>query len=274
MRSREVAERHYDLDNDLFLSFLDPYNQYSCGYFNGTEDLNQAQANKLDLTCRKLNLTSTDRVLDIGSGWGGFARYAAEHYGCSVTGVNISDEQIRFAETFCQGLPVQILRCDYRDIRDTFDKIVSIGMFEHVGRKNYRTFMKVAHSLLQDGGIFLLHTIGSNETSIKTDPWITKYIFPNGMLPSVNQISKAAEDLFVIEDLHNLGPHYDRTLMAWYANFQKAWPKLQQRFDDRFKRMWDYYLLSCAGAFRSRDIELWQIVFTKYGTPQPNCRCS
>jgi len=273
-RSREVAERHYDLDNELFLSFLDPYMQYSCAYWSDAEDLNEAQLKKLDLICRKVSLTKTDSVLDIGAGWGGFAKYAAERFGCMVTGVNISEEQIRFAREFCAGLPVEILFCDYRDIRGEFDKIVSIGMFEHVGRKNYRTFMEVAYRSLRDGGVFLLHTIGNNETSVACDPWITKYIFPNGMLPSIKQISEAAEGLFVVEDLHNLGPHYDKTLMAWHRNFLAAWPRLRDKLGDEFKRMWEYYLLSCAGAFRARDIQLWQIVLTKAGTPQPPCRCA
>jgi len=271
-RSYEVAEKHYNLDNDLFASFLDPYNQYSCAYFRDSEDLKQAQLNKMDLICQKIDMASTDHVLDIGSGWGGFARFAAEKYGCPVTGVNISEEQISYARTFCEGLPVSIVKCDYRDVQGRFDKIVSVGMFEHVGRKNYRTFMKSALRCLNDGGVFLLHTIGSNETTVETNPWINKYIFPNGMLPSIAQISKSVEGLFVVEDLHNLGPHYDRTLMAWHRNFQEAWPRLSQKYDRRFKRMWEYYLLSCAGGFRSRYLQLWQIVLTKYCTPQPECR--
>lgn len=270
--SLEVAERHYNLDNELFLSFLDPYNQYSCAYFNETDDLDHAQLNKLELICGKLNLQPTDRVLDIGFGWGGFAKYVAEEYGCNVTGVNISQEQTRYAQEFCKGLPINVLLQDYRDVKGTFEKIVSVGMFEHVGAKNYREFMEVAHRCLKDGGIFLLHTIGGNESKIDCDPWITKYIFPNGMLPSTAQISRAIEGLFVMEDWHNLGPHYDKTLMAWNANFQRNWPKLRQRHSPSFKRMWEYYLLSCAGAFRARDIQLWQIVLTKYGTPQPRCR--
>lgn len=271
-RSGEVAERHYDLGNDLFHSFLDPYNQYSCAYFAQTEDLDQAQVSKMELIREKLNLTASDHVLDIGFGWGGLARYLAEKCKCRVTGVNISDEQIRYAKQFCEPLPIETLHADYRDIHGTFDKIVSVGMFEHVGRKNYRSFMEVAHRSLKDGGIFLLHTIGSNESQIRSDPWIEKYIFPNGELPSIAQISRAVEGLFVVEDLHNLGPHYERTLMAWHGRFQRAWPSLKGKYDERFKRMWEYYLLSCAGAFRARDIQLWQIVLTKYGTPQPLCR--
>lgn len=274
VRSRKVARRHYDLGNDLFFSFLDPYNQYSCGYFEDTDDLAEAQLNKLALICRKLNLSPEDRVLDIGCGWGGLARYAGERIGCAVTAVNISQEQLSHARNFCKGLPVTVQDRDYRSIRGRFDKIVSVGMFEHVGVKNYRTFMNVAHRSLKEDGIFLLHTIGGNRSRRSCDPWITKYIFPNSMLPSTVQIGRAAEGLFVIEDWHNLGPDYDKTLMAWNDRFQKAWPRLEDKYDAVFKRMWEYYLLSCAGAFRARSIQLWQIVMTKAetGTAQPLCR--
>jgi cyclopropane-fatty-acyl-phospholipid synthase len=270
--AKEAAERHYDLGNDLFLSFLDPYNQYSCAYFNNTEDLEQAQINKMDLICRKLGLRASDSVLDIGFGWGGLARYMAEKVGCSVTGVNISKEQIDYAREACRNLPVEIAQADYRDIQGSYDKIVSVGMFEHVGRKNYRTFMETAYRALDNYGVFLLHTIGNNESQTDSDPWISKYIFPNSELPSIAQISNAAEGLFVIEDLHNLGPHYEKTLPAWHGRFQDRWEALRPKYDDRFKRMWDYYLLSCAGAFRARAIQLWQIVMTKNGSPQPKCR--
>jgi len=271
-RSRMIAERHYDLDNELFLSFLDPYNQYSCAYFKDAEDLNQAQRNKLELICKKLSVARQDHVLDIGCGWGGFAKYTAERYGCTVTAVNLSQEQLRYAREFCSNLPVHFLDCDYRAIQGSFDKIVSVGMFEHVGGKNYKSFMKVVHRCLRANGIFLLHTIGSNVSQVNCDPWITKYIFPNAMLRSASQIDKSVEGLFVIDDWHNLGPHYDKTLMAWNENFQKAWPKFKDRHDIRFKRMWEYYLLSCAGAFRARSIQVWQIVMTKLGTAQPACR--
>ncbi len=271
-RSRIIAHRHYNLDNDLFFSFLDPYCQYSCAYFKGTEDLTQAQLNKMDLIISKLRLTPSDHVLDIGFGWGGLARYMVEKVGCSVTGVNIADEQIRYARERLKDLPINIINCDFREISGKFDKIVSVGMFEHVGYKNYRSFMEVVDRSLRNEGIFLLHTIGSNCSQINIDPWINKYIFPNGMLPSIAQIARSAEGIFVIEDLHNLGPHYDKTLMAWNSNFQNSWTELSKRYDDRFKRMWEYYFLSCAGAFRSRYNQLWQIVFTKPGCSQPECR--
>ncbi len=271
-RAEIIARRHYDLGNALFFSFLDPLKQYSCGYFQETEDLAEAQRKKIDLICRKIDLQRRDHVLDIGCGWGGFARYAAEHYGCTVTAVNISDEQARYAREFCKGLPIKIVRDDYRKIRGLFDKIVSVGMFEHVGKKNYRAFMDVAHRCLKEGGIFLLHTIGGNVSRFDCDPWINRYIFPNGMLPSLAQIGKSLERLFVIEDVHNMGPHYDKTLMAWNDRFQKAWVSLKGKYDASFKRMWEYYLLSCAGAFRARNIQVWQIVMTKPGALQRPCR--
>ncbi|MCU0560718.1 MAG: cyclopropane fatty acyl phospholipid synthase [Desulfobacterales bacterium] len=273
-RCRIIADRHYNLDNDLFLAFLDPYNQYSCAYFKETDDLEQAQRNKLELICRKIGLEKTDRLLDIGCGWGGFARYAAEHYGCKVTAANVSTEQLRCAREFCKNLAVEFVDCDYRQIRGRFDKIVSVGMFEHVGVQNYRRFMRVVHNCLSDKGIFLLHTICANTPRRTCDPWITKYIFPNGMLPSISQIARAAEEFFVLEDCHSLGPHYDKTLMAWHRRFQSAWPRLRQRYDERFKRMWDYYLLSCAGAFRARSNQVWQVVMTRAGSgaAQPVCR--
>ncbi|HDQ41932.1 MAG TPA: cyclopropane fatty acyl phospholipid synthase [Desulfonatronum sp.] len=274
MRSRIVAKHHYDLGNDLFFSFLDSCKQYSCGFFQATDDLDLAQKKKLKLIARKLHLAPGDHVLDIGCGWGGLARFAAEKHGCAVTAVNISQQQLQHARKDCQKLPVNFQDCDYRTIQGRYDKIVSIGMFEHVGRKNYRTFMRVVHDRLKDDGVFLLHTIGGNTSRFGCDPWVTKYIFPNGMLPSITQIAKAVERLFVIEDLHNLGPHYDKTLMAWNANFQQAWPQLRAKYDERFRRMWEYYLLSCAGAFRARNIQVWQILMTKHGTgtPRPCCR--
>ena len=264
-RSHIIAKRHYDLGNDLFFSFLDAQHLYSCAYFKDTDDLETAQEKKLELIARKLDLTKGDRLLDIGCGWGGLAHYAASKHGCDVTAVNISQEQLRHAREICKDLPVSFIERDYRSIGGVYDKIVSVGMFEHVGPKNYRTFMNVVHRTLKDDGVFLLHTIGGNESCTNYDPWMNTYIFPNGVLPSLKQISEASEGLFVIEDVHNLGPHYDKTLMAWNARFQKAWPQLEARYGVVFKRMWEYYLLSCAGAFRARDVQLWQIVMTKDG---------
>lgn len=273
-RARLIARRHYDLGNDLFLSFLGPTVQYSCACFEGTDDLDEAQRKKLGMICEKLELGPGQHLLDIGCGFGGLARFAAAEYGCEVTAVNISREQMLHAREICAGLPVRVLDQDYRAIEGRFDKIVSVGMFEHVGRRNYRTFMRVAHRCLARDGVFLLHTIGGNVSRFNCDPWIAKHIFPVGMLPSAALIGKAAEGLFVIEDWHNIGPHYDKTLMAWNRNFQAAWPGLAARYGGRFKRMWEYYLLTCAGAFRARRIQTWQLVMTRDGTgrTQPRCR--
>lgn len=264
--SKKVIEEHYDLSNDLYMSFLDPYNQYTCGYFKNTNNLNKAQEQKLDLLCKKLQLKKGDKVLDIGCGWGGFAKYAAKNYGCHVTGISISNEQIKYAQNFTKGLPVTIKKEDYRYLNEKFDKIISVGMLEHVGYKNYKRMMKIVHNCLKDDGIFLLHTIGNNRSVKTIEPWISKYIFPGAMLPSIKQIANATENLFIIEDWHNIGQHYDKTLMAWHKNFEKNYHKLNQaKFNERFKRMWNFYLLSCAALFRARKTQLWQIVMTKKG---------
>ncbi|MBN1496802.1 MAG: cyclopropane fatty acyl phospholipid synthase [Spirochaetes bacterium] len=268
VRSRWVVDTHYDLDANLYMSFLDPYNQYTCGYFKDTGDLNKAQEQKLDLICRKLMLSSKDTVLDIGCGWGGFARFAAEQYGCSVTGITISDEQLNYARGLCKDLPVKLIKSDYRDFKGSFDKVLVCGMIEHVGYKNYRKLMEVAFNSLKDQGLFLLQTIGKSISTRMGDPWINKYIFPNGLIPSPRQIAAAAEGLFIIGDWHFMGPHYDRTLMAWHANFIKNWERIKSAFDERFYRIWNYYLLSCAASFRSNMNDLWQIVFSKNGLPE------
>ncbi len=268
VRSRQVIEKHYDLDVNLYLSFLDPYNQYTCGYFMGTDDLDRAQELKLDLICRKLMLSSKDSILDIGCGWGGFARFAAERYGCTVTGITISDEQLRYAREFCRDLPVSIVKSDYRDLKGSFDKMVVCGMIEHVGYKNHRRLMDVVCSSLRENGLFLLQTIGTNISSRMGEPWINKHIFPNGLVPSARQIVAAAEGFFILEDWHFMGQHYDRTLMAWYDNFKKNWDGIKHAFDDRFYRIWKYYFLSCAASFRAGINDLWQIVFSKNGLPE------
>lgn len=260
-----VAREHYDLSPELYMSFLDPYNQYTCGYFKNTDDLNVAQEQKLDLICKKLQLKRGDRVLDIGCGWGGFAKYAAQHYDVSVTGITLSKEQLAYAQEFTKGLNVELRLQDYRDLKGTFDKILVCGMIEHVGYKNYREIMEVVERNLADDGLFLLHTIGYSRSTHATDPWIDKYIFPGGMPPSITQIGKAVEGLFFVEDVHNFGVYYDKTLMAWFKNFDAAWPNLKANYDERFYRMWKYYLLSCAGGFRAREIQLWQVVLSKKG---------
>ena len=266
-RAFQVGQKHYDIGNDIYQSMLGKTMTYSCGYWKKANNLNKAQEAKLDLICKKINLKKGDYILDIGCGWASFLKFAAENYRAKGLGITVSKEQAEFAREFCKGLPVKIQLLDYRSIAGKFDHIVSVGMFEHVGTKNYRTFMKKAGELLKDEGLFLLHTIGSDKSYFSSDKWVTKYIFSNSMLPSMAQIAKSAEGIFAIEDLHNFGADYDKTLMAWFDNFEKSWPKFQAKYGERFYRMWKYYILISAANFRARKIHLWQIVLSKKGVP-------
>ncbi len=279
--SKRVAEKHYDLDNDFYRYMLDPkYMQYTCGYWKNAKTLEKAQVDKLNLICKKLHLPSKydkkirERILEFGCGFGGFANFATKNYKCEVVAYNISKEQVKHAREINKNLPVEIKETDYREAeikeyKKHFHKIASIGMCEHVGPKNYRKFMKLSDYCLKDGGLFLLHTIGRSTSARQgqSDAWTNKYIFPGGHLPSVAQITKAAEGLFRLEDFQNIGYDYDKTLMAWFENFDKNWPKFKDKLDDRFYRMWKYYLLSCAGAFRSGSLSLFQFVFSKGTLP-------
>jgi len=260
-----IGKRHYDLGNNLFKNMLDKRMNYSSAYWKDAQSLDEAQENKLELICQKLGLKTGMRVLDIGCGWGAFGKYAAEKYGVEVVGVTVSKEQVEMGRKLCKGLPVEFQLIDYRDIKGEFDRIVSVGMIEHVGYKNYKTFFEVAGRVLKDDGLFLLHTIGNNESTHSINQWTHKYIFPNSMLPSVAQLGKAIEKLFVMEDWHNFGVYYDKTLMVWFDNFKANWGKIKDKYPDPFYRMWKYYLLSCAGSFRAREIQLWQIVLSKNG---------
>lgn len=266
-RAFQVGERHYDIGNELYKNMLDRRMVYSCAYWKEADNLREAQEAKLDLICKKLGIRPGNKILDIGCGWGSFAAYAAEAYGAEVVGITVSREQARFAREKCAGLPVEIRLQDYRDVEGRFDHIVSVGMFEHVGYKNYRTFMEVAHRCLNDDGLFLLHTIGGNQTRFAGDAWVEKYIFPNSVIPSIKQISAAIEKLFVVEDWHNFGTDYDATLLCWFRNFDASWDVLKGKYDERFYRMWKYYLLSFAAAFRSRYLQVWQVVLSKHGVP-------
>ncbi len=273
----EIGEKHYDTGNDLFAAMLDSSMTYTCGYWKNIdripENLDPAQEQKLDLVCRKIGLKKGDTVLDIGCGWGSFMKFAAEKYGANVTGITVSKEQVELGREICRGLPVKFKLEDYRDHHGSYDHIVSLGMVEHVGDKNYRTFFKAARRLLKENGLFLLHTIGHNRKTSGSDPWIEKYIFPNGIIPQSSKLVKTFEGLFVMEDWHNFGPDYDSTLLAWHDRFEKAWPQLSQvtdnngekKYSNRFYRMWRYYLLACAGAFRARNIHVWQIVLSTNG---------
>ncbi len=264
-RAFVVGQRHYDIGNDLYGRMLDRRMIYSCAYWRTAENLDAAQEAKLDLVCRKLGLERGMRVLDIGCGWGGAAQLAVERYGVSVTGVTVSGNQAAAARERCRGLPVEIFLQDYRAIQGTFDRIFSLGMFEHVGARNYRTYLKKVRTLLAPGGLFLLHTIGSNVSHVTTDPWIDKYIFPGSMLPSMAQIAAAAERLWVIEDWQDFGVDYDRTLLCWSRNVESRWAEIADRYGPRFRRMWRFYLMSSAAGFRARQHRLWQIVMSPQG---------
>lgn len=273
-RAFQVGQQHYDIGNDLYTRMLDKRLNYTCAYWKNASNLDEAQEAKLELVCKKLHLEPGMEVLELGCGWGSFAIYAAQKYGVKVTGVTVSKEQVELGMQMAEGLPVELKLMDYRDVTGKYDRVLSIGIMEHVGYKNYRTYMEVVDRTLKDDGIAFFHTIGSNVSTTTANPWTTKYIFPNGMLPSIAQLGRAMEGLFVMEDWHNIGPHYDKTLIAWHANFEKAWPELKNKYGERFYRMWRYYLLSSAGGFRARQSQLWQVVMTKPGREQPECRYS
>jgi cyclopropane-fatty-acyl-phospholipid synthase len=265
-RAWQVGRRHYDLGNDFYAAMLDARMVYSCAYWQtGATSLDEAQEHKLDLVCRKLGLRPGMRLLDIGCGWGGLMQFAAERYGVACVGVTVSEAQAELGRQRCAGLPVEFRLQDYRSLDERFDRIASLGMFEHVGHKNQGAYMAVARRCLADDGLFLLHTIGRNDSSAGTDPWIHRHIFPNGELPSIARIGAACEPHFVVEDVHNFGADYDPTLMAWHARFEAAWPRFAEALGERFGRMWRYYLLCSAAAFRVRDIQLWQWLLTPRG---------
>lgn len=271
-RATEVADAHYNIGNDLYRAMLGQSMSYTCAYWKSAKTLDQAQEAKLDLICRKLNLKPGMTVLEYGCGWGTFSKFAAERYGAQVLGVNVAEEQLKLGRELCKGLTVELRRQDYREVTGKFDRVVSVGIMEHVGYKNYRNYMECAARCLKDDGIAFIHTIGGNVSTRRCDPWFDKYIFPNGMTPSISQLSKAMEGIFVMEDWHNIGPHYDPTLIAWWNNFDAAWPSLRPKYGDRFYRMWKYYLLILAAYFRSRRYQLWQIVMTKPGRAQSDFR--
>ena len=266
LNAYKIGKWHYDIGNELYQKMLGKSMQYSCAYWKDTKTLDEAQKNKIDLICKKLKLKDGETLLDIGCGWGTLLKYAAKNYGIKGIGLTVSEEQAKFAREINKGLPVKIEVADYRTFEGKFDKIVSVGMIEHVGHKNYRKFMEVAERCLKENGIFLLHTIGSNEsTTGPGDPWVDKYIFPDGKLPSIAQLSKASEKLFMTEDIHSFGPYYAKTLRAWHENFERAWSELKKNYSEKFKRMWDYYLLMFVGTFEARHNQLWQIVYRKIG---------
>jgi len=261
-RAFQVGQRHYDLGNDLYRAMLDPRMVYSCGYWEYANSLADAQEGKLELVFEKLRLRGGERILDVGCGWGGALKFAAERYGACGTGVTISPPQAEYARASCRGLPVEIRVQDYREPLGTFDHIYSIGMFEHVGSKNYRRFMECMRASISRKGRFLLHSIGAPSSRNHTDPWIEKYIFPNSMIPSASQITQAIERLFTIDGWQRIGDHYVPTLLAWRANFERAWPTLRAKYDERFYRMWRFYLSASAAMFRAHRLDVWQALLS------------
>jgi cyclopropane-fatty-acyl-phospholipid synthase len=273
-RAGASIEAHYDIGNDLYTRMLDPRMVYTCAYWKDATTLTEAQEAKLDLVCRKVGLEPGMRVLDLGCGWGGFASWAAEKYGCTVLGVTLSKDQVSLGNQLWKHLPVELRLCDYRDVQGQFDRVVSIGMMEHVGPKNHREMMQTIDRCLKPDGVSLIHTIANNRSLRHGTPFIEKYIFPNAVAPSLAQIGRAMEGLFVLEDLHNIGPDYDPTLMAWWENFDRTYSEISDHYDRKFYLMWKFYLLAAAGASRSRDGQLYQLVMTKTGRAQPDCRKS
>ncbi len=268
-RAFEVGERHYDVGNDLYQAMLGPRMVYTCAYWRNADHLDAAQAAKLDLVCRKIGARPGMRILDLGCGWGGFAAFAAQNYGASVVGYTVSREQCTWARERYATLPVEIRLEDYRKATGGYDAVVSIGLMEHVGPRNYRAYMELATRCLAPGGTVFVHTIGGQEPRTQIDPWYHKYIFPNAVIPTLGQLTTAMHDLLVVEDVHNIGPDYDRTLMAWWANFEQAWSSLREKYGARFYRMWKFYLMTSAAQFRARALNLFQIVATAVGTKQP-----
>ena len=271
-RSEQVATTHYDLSNEFYEYVLGETMAYTCAYWKGAETLDEAQRNKYDLVCRKLDLHHGEVVLEHGCGWGGFAKYAAENYGCRVVAVSISEPQIKYVRKLCRDVDVEAHCCDYRDDHvynpegSKFDKVVSIGMCEHVGPKNYRTWFEIVDRHMKDDGSFLLQAVGSDTSVANNDRFTQKYIFPNCVMPSLKQLTTAAEGLFTVEDVHNFWTSYYYTMREWQRNFTRNWDKIREldpKFDEQFHRMWNFYNFAGMGAARARQGGLWQIVFSK-----------
>jgi len=267
-RSRRVARMHYN-ETDAYKASLDARMTGSCGYWpEGVSNLDQAQEAKLDLVCRKIGLKPGQLVWDIGCGWGAFMGFAAEKFGARCVGVTVSPDQAAYGRDRYKDLPIEFQVKDYRQFEGKTDHVVSMGMFEHVGHKNYRAYFEKARSVIKDDGLFMMHTIGSQWSSDTIEPWLEKYIFPGGVIPSMAQIGKAIDGLWSVVDVHNIGPHYDKTLCAWYDNFERKWKRRNTPDEVRFYRLWKYYLLCCAGGFRAKVLQVWQFVLSPSGVPE------
>jgi cyclopropane-fatty-acyl-phospholipid synthase len=282
--SKEQLCYHYDIGNDLYKAMLDPYMQYTCGFWrNGATTLEQAQLDKLDMICKKVNARQGCKWLDLGCGFSGLMKYATEKYSTVCTGYNLSTDQMGYGrDVLCAGLPITFVEGDFcktlASVKDgKFDVVTNVGSIEHCGVNRYREFMQNAYNCIADDGVFLTQSIlsGSKDTQYSFLAFLNKYIFPGGVSPTLTQLSQAMEGLFVIEDVHNFGEDYAKTLAAWHANLTQAWASLSAnnpKYTTKFKRMFDFYLLCCAGTFRARGLNLLQIVATKVGRTQPLCR--
>ena len=277
-KSKDNVAHHYDISDDLYDLFLDPKRQYSCGYFKNENDtLESAQNNKIDHLIKKLNLKPNQKVLDIGSGWGTLAIEIAKKTKCEVTGITLSENQYKYSlnkakENNIEN-QVQFKLADYRNLNEKFDRIVSVGMFEHVGRKFYKTFFKQVNNLLNDKGLALIHTIGSVEGPRDPQPWITKYIFPGGYTPSMSELAIPIEKSgLIISDLEVLRKHYSLTLKNWKERCISNKSKILEMFDEKFFRMWEFYLTSCEMAFKWGDQVVFQFQLTKDQTTVPITR--
>ena len=267
--SKSNVASHYDLSDKLYDLFLDKTRQYSCAYFESEKDsLYQAQMNKMDRLADKLHLKKGDNVLDIGCGWGSLSRHFNSEYGCNVKGISLSEEQISYClkkqKSSKNSKDLEYSLQDYRNETNHYDKIVSVGMFEHVGKPFYNTYFKKVNDLLSDDGIAVIHTIGNVRTPKLTPAFIRKYIFPGGYIPSLSEIMPAVEKSgLIISDIEVLRLHYADTLRNWYKNFQKSEKQVLDLYDERFIRMWESYLNLSEISFRKGDNVVYQLVLTK-----------
>ena len=277
-KSKMNAAHHYDLSDDLYDLFLDPKRQYSCGYFKNENDtLETAQNNKIQHIIKKLNIKPNQKILDIGCGWGSLAIDIAKSANCEVTGITLSENQYEYCKKKAKELnmenQVTFKLIDYRELNEKFDRIVSVGMFEHVGRKFYKKFFKQIEKLLNNNGISLIHTIGSVNPPRDPHPWITKYIFPGGYTPSLSEVTTPIEKAgLIVSDIEVLRLHYSHTLRHWKENCIKNKVKITEMFDERFFRMWEFYLAGCEIAFKWGDQVVYQFQLTKNYTSTPTTR--
>ena len=278
IKSKENVAHHYDISEKLYDLFLDKNRQYSCAYFkNDSDTLEQAQNNKIHHIIKKLNIQPNQKVLDVGSGWGTLALAIAKETNASVTGITLSENQFEYSQNKAREMnlsnQVDFKLIDYRQLNEKFDRIVSVGMFEHVGRNFYRTYFNKVFQLLNEKGIALIHTIGSSMPPRDPQPWIQKYIFPGGYTPSLSEISKPIEKSgLIVSDIEVLRMHYAHTLRNWKERFLSKKDTVLDMFDEKFFRMWEFYLASCEMAFKWGDQVVFQLLLAKDNSSVPNTR--